>query len=240
MKTTHFPGTIVCAMAILLAGLAVMSCRGTVPRRADAGSTVKEEMPGVTAPEDLMREHGVLRRVLLIYQETIRRIDANQQVPWAAVASCADIVRRFVEDYHEKLEEDYIFPKFEAAGKLVDLTTTLRAQHKAGRALTDEIKRLSTPGRGAIKYPDSDKKLADALRKFIAMYQVHAAREDTVLFPAIRDVVTPEEFDKMGDQFEDKENELFGERGFEKVVDQVADIEKTLGIYDLNQFTPTP
>ena len=34
------------------------------------------------------------------------------------------------------------------------------------------------------------------------------------------------------------EDELFGDEGFFKVVDQVAALEKKLGIYDLAQFTP--
>jgi hypothetical protein len=38
--------------------------------------------------------------------------------------------------------------------------------------------------------------------------------------------------------FEKKEHQLFGEEGFEKMVDRVASIERTLGIYDLWQFTP--
>jgi hypothetical protein len=63
-------------------------------------------------------------------------------------------------------------------------------------------------------------------------------REDTVLFPAFRKIVSPHEFDALGEDFEKKEDELFGEDGFEKVVDKVAGIEKQLGIYDLAQFTP--
>jgi hemerythrin-like domain-containing protein len=70
------------------------------------------------------------------------------------------------------------------------------------------------------------------------MYRPHEAREDTVLFPAIRSLMTAKEFDKLGDQFEDREHQLFGEHGFEKIVAQVAEIEKSLGIYDLSQFTP--
>ena len=42
----------------------------------------------------------------------------------------------------------------------------------------------------------------------------------------------------MGEDFEKKEDELFGEDGFEKVVDKVAAIEKSFGIYNLAQFTP--
>jgi hypothetical protein len=42
----------------------------------------------------------------------------------------------------------------------------------------------------------------------------------------------------LGEDFEKKEHELFGQDGFESVVEKVADLEKKLGIYDLNQFTP--
>src|SRR4051812_27320049 len=69
----------------------------------------------VSPVEDLMREHGALRRVLLIYDELGRRIEHQEPFPPEVLASAAGIVRRFVEDYHEKLEEDFIFPRFEKA-----------------------------------------------------------------------------------------------------------------------------
>ena len=81
-------------------------------------------------------------------------------------------------------------------------------------------------------------KLADALRDFLRMYRPHEAREDTVVFPAFRSVVSPHEYDALGEDFEKKEDELFGDEGFFKIVDQVAELEKKLGIYDLSQFTP--
>jgi hypothetical protein len=64
------------------------------------------------------------------------------------------------------------------------------------------------------------------------------AREDTVLFPALRDIVSKQEFGALGEDFEKKEHQLFGEGGFEKIVERVATIERALGIYDLAQFTP--
>jgi hypothetical protein len=69
-------------------------------------------------------------------------------------------------------------------------------------------------------------------------YAPHEAGEDTVLFPALSAVVSKQEFGALGQDFEKKEHQLFGEEGFEKMVDRVASIEKTLGIYDLWQFTP--
>lgn len=202
------------------------------------GATEKknEEQEEVSPAEDLMREHGVLKRVLLIYAEAIRRIDSNQDLPPDTVADSAKIIRSFIEDYHEKLEENFLFPRFRKAGKLVDLVDVLFQQHQAGRRVTDQTRQLATLE--ALKNADDRRKLADFLRQFIRMYNPHEAREDTVLLPAFRKIVSGHEYDSLGEDFEKKEHELFGEEGFEGMVDKVAGIEKELGIYDLAQFTP--
>jgi hemerythrin-like domain-containing protein len=195
-----------------------------------------EDEEDVAPPEDLMREHGVLRRVLLIYDEAGRRILASQQVPADAVRNAADVIRTFIEAYHEKLEEDHLFPRFEKAGRLADLTKVLRQQHQAGRRLTEQIAQVVASGRAGER--ESTRALRDAMASFTRMYRPHAAREDSVLFPALRSVMSKQEFESMGDAFEKKEQELFGQGGFEKMVDRVASIEKSLNLYDLAQFTP--
>jgi hypothetical protein len=92
----------------IFAGLALPA----IPCAAIAAD--KKEAEGqeleVTPVEDLMREHGVLRRVLLIYEETARRLDEAKDLPLGVIADSAGIIRRVVEDYHEKLiEEDELF-----------------------------------------------------------------------------------------------------------------------------------
>jgi hemerythrin-like domain-containing protein len=190
----------------------------------------------ISPAEDLMREHGVLNRVLLIYEEHLRFLSAKKPFDGSILVSAADVIRRFVEDYHEKLEENFLFPRFRKAGKLVGLVDTLQTQHKAGRELTAQIRELAATA--TFKLVSDADKLGDALRAFLRMYRPHEAREDTVLFPAFRSVVSPHEYAALGDDFEKKEDELFGEDGFFKVVDQVAQLEKKLGIYDLSKFTP--
>jgi hemerythrin-like domain-containing protein len=161
----------------------------------------------VSPPEDLMREHGVLKRLLLVYDE-----------------------------YHEKLEEDYLFPRFEKANRLTDLTSVLRTQHQAGRQLTERILQAATAD--SLKSATSAGPVIIAMQQFIRMYEPHEAREDTVLFPALRTIVSKHEFDALGEDFEKKEHQLFGDDGFEKMVEQVAGIERRLAIYDLASFTP--
>jgi hemerythrin-like domain-containing protein len=203
-------------------------------QKPPAGGEKTEE--GVSPAEDLMREHGVLDRVLLVYDEGIRRLEGKQDLDPGVLMGSAGIVRRFIEDYHERLEQDELFPRFEKARTLVELVAVLRAQHQAGRRLTDRIRQLATPA--ALKDPAERGQLGEALRQFIRMYRPHAAREDTVLFPALHRLVSGHEYDALGEKFEDEEHRLFGEDGFEKVVDEVARIERQLGIHDLAQFTP--
>jgi hemerythrin-like domain-containing protein len=196
----------------------------------------KKEEEEVSPAEDLMREHGVLKRVLLVYGEAIRRIELNEDLPPETVMESAKIIRNFIEDYHEKLEEDFLFPRLKKAGKLVNLVDVLLQQHQGGRKVTDITMQFAT--NQALKNLDDRRKLADSLRQFIRMYNPHEAREDTILFPEFRKIVSKNEYDSLGEDFEKKEHELFGEEGFEKIVDKVASIEKKLGIYDLAQFTP--
>ncbi|HEX4603436.1 MAG TPA: hemerythrin domain-containing protein, partial [Candidatus Angelobacter sp.] len=141
------------------------------------------------------------------------------------------IIKSFIEDYHEKLEEEHIFPRFEQAGKLVELTVNLRAQHAMGRRVTERIV-------VAVKSGDAQT-LDSSLRAFNRMYRPHEAREDTVLFPALHSLVSKHEYDAMGEEFERIERKTFAGDGFDMAVDQVTELEKQFGIYDISQFTPS-
>ncbi len=194
-------------------------------------------MPDVTPPEDLMREHGVLNRVLLIYDAAMRKFADNERFDASVITQAAQIVRDFIEDYHERNEEQQIFPRFRKAGVLGNLVDVLYQQHQAGRRLTENILKLA-PQSGAPG--DARQPRVESMRLFIAMYRPHEAREDTVLFPKLRSVVSVNEFDAMAEDFEDDEHRKFGEDGFEMMVDRVAGLERALGVYDLAKFTPHP
>ena len=72
---------------------------------------------------------------------------------------------------------------------------------------------------------------------FSRMYVPHAARENSVLFKAFQSIMPAEQYRELGEQFEDKEHEIFGEDGFERMVDRVSAIERKLNIHNLDRFT---
>jgi hemerythrin-like domain-containing protein len=211
-----------------------------VPARAQGLIDKTEQTLGlkpqeVTPPEDLMREHGVLDRVLLIYEAAMRKFAAKEDFDPKAISDSANVVRDFIENYHEKSEEDFIFPRFRKAGKLTDLIDTLLQQHQAGRRVTERILQHAPASR---KDGDDRRQTIAGMRTFIIMYRPHAAREDTDLFPRLREIVSAHEFDSIGEDMEKQEVQKFGEDGFEKMTARVAEIERTVGIADLKQFTP--
>jgi hemerythrin-like domain-containing protein len=191
----------------------------------------------VTATEDLMREHGVLRRALFVYSEAAAKLRSNLSVVSAdALAKTAKLFRAFGEDYHEKkLEEAYIFPAVKKAGDAAaGIADILIEQHNRGRQITEYI--LSVTKAAKIEAGDIEP-LAKVLESMVRMYRPHAAREDTVIFPAWKMTMTAKQLDEMNDKFEDIEKEMLGENGFENAVKQISDIESQLGLADITQFT---
>ena len=189
----------------------------------------------VSPPEDLMQEHGLLNRILLIYDTCKTHLVNKENFSKQVLLDSAQIIRSFVEDYHERQEENYIFPRFQKARQQMDLVHVLLEQHNAGRRITDQIMQLC---KSQTATDAENQKLIKLLTDFNTMYRPHESREDTILFPAFRKIVSRYEYDSLGEEFENNEHKLFGNDGFETMVDKVAGVEKSLGIYDLAQFTP--
>ena len=233
------------------AGVLINACRSNTQTRTggatndenknDAPAPGEAEPIEVTATEDLMREHGILRRALLVYQESAVRLRQDPaSVPPDALEKTANLFRVFGEEYHEKkLEETFIFPAVKktanAATAYVDI---LLAQHVRGREITDYLLSISQADKIA---SNSVEPLAKALELFVRMYEHHAAIEDTVVFPAWKAAVGGNELDALGEKFEEIEHEQFGSDGFETALKRMEEIEQSLGLSNLDMFTaPAP
>lgn len=194
-----------------------------------APAAAKEQTLEATANEDMMKEHALLDRVLLIYDQNLK----HDRLDFRVVHSAAEIIREFVEDHHEKQEEDFIFSAMLKAQRQKDLVEILKDQHEVGRKITDRILLIT---KSAAKI--NELKLKRLIRSFVWMYRAHASREDTVLFPEFKKVVGPEEYAEIGEIFEKNEQKRFGPEGFESVLAKVEKLEKEMGLADLKVFTP--
>lgn len=149
------------------------------------------------------------------------------------------LFRQFAEDYHERgLEEAHIFPVVRKLdGPAAELPDVLLLQHQRGREITDYVRRVAT--RGRLDARDAER-FAGTLDAFVAMYGPHAAREDTVLFPAWKAALGRRAYAEMGERFEDLEKKMFGHDGFEDALDRIERIESAFGLENLARFTAAP
>lgn len=223
---------------LLGASLGIAATTMTVEALAQKGGTPEKETPAV---EDLMREHGILRRALLVYGDAAQRLRNGRPTFLAdALTRTARLFRSFGEDYHERaLEEQYIFPRAaQLKGEAARFPDVLKTQHDRGRAITEYV--LAVTRHGSIATADA-RPLADTLDAFVLMYQHHAALEDTVLFPAWKQVLSGTEYHELTERFEELEHKMFGKDGFEDAVARIAQIEQEMHLSDLARFTaPQP
>ena len=221
-------------------GLIAAAAAGAALSLAGCGKG-DEKAKDVGATEDLMREHGVLRRILVIYRETATQLrSGGPRLDGSQLWKAADLFRRFGEAYHETLlEEQHIFPQvLKAGGKGAALVPTLLAQHARGRQITAFVQ--SKTANGGVAGTDAAP-LAAALESFARMYEPHTAFEDTIVFHAWRNSLSARQLDEAGDQFEAIEKQTFKGDGFDMAVSEVAAIETALGLADAARYTaPAP
>jgi hemerythrin-like domain-containing protein len=193
----------------------------------------------VGAVEDLMREHGVIRRVLVVYRESATRLRASPAtVSAAALQNAALLLQDFGENYHERLlEEAHLFPAVKkAGGPAASVIDTLIAQHERGRQITTYVLSVTKKAVGS----GTAEPLARALEGFARMYEEHAAQEDTFVFQAWKKALSRKQLAEMGELFEDIEHKTFGKDGFDDASQKIAAIELTLGITLAGMLAPAP
>jgi hemerythrin-like domain-containing protein len=223
----------------LAAGAALMTFPAFgEPKKTATGND--DDEPEVTAAEDLMREHGILRRILLVYRESAVRLRRDAaSVDAGAITDAARLFRTFGEEYHEKLlEEAHIFPVVKKRGsRAAAEADILVAQHRRGRELTQYVLSATRNGKVAAS---AGADLAGVFDSLDRMYENHAAREDTIVFPAWKSGFTNKQLDEKGDEFEEIEHRMFGHDGFEDAERKISEIERKLGLADLAMFTAPP
>lgn len=184
----------------------------------------------ISLGEDLMREHGLMNRMILLYKESANCLGQNPEAK-DILQKTAKIMKEFIHDFHEENEEHDVYPLLTENAKLRTLTETMEKQHEIGRQITEYILNATKAG-------DPHSIAISAMTaEFERMYLPHASLEDTVLWPALQEMKGDAFYMKLGASLEKKEEERFGEEYFEKLETKIEKFEKKLGIGDLAKFT---
>lgn len=190
----------------------------------------------ITPVEILARHHGAIYRAVAVLEEIRGGMNARMDLPPEMIGGTVEIIRTFVMDIHQQMEEKYIFPVFDAQGKMSGLVGVLREQHAAGARLI-EILRGLCDGFSA-KDLEKRRTMASAIHLLSRMCRAHAEWEDTALFPLLRSIVPPKSFAELSSVLYRTESELLGQNGFDEIIRKLNGYENILGIGDLASYTP--
>lgn len=213
----------------LVAGAGATEAANLLLPGPDAATAPRPPSPG----EALMTEHGLLTRLLVAYRAAADQLAAGATPPGAAVTDAAEVIRDYIESFHEGLEEAYVFPRVSDAQP--ELIRTLLIQHDRGRHLTVRIAEARSLD---LTDPAARTALRTQLEQFVGMYLPHEAWEDTVVYPALRASMTQRNLDLLAERFADLENRQYGDAALKQFLDRVTGIEQQLGIADLAAVTP--
>jgi len=229
----------ICSRRHVVTGAGAALILGQATWAAQTGRNAMQTPKGMmmTPMEDLTSQHALLRRVLLVYQMAAAREAGMTPPPMNVLATAAGMVRSMVDEFHARLEEDYLFPLFQKAGQMTDLVSTLRQQHAAAKTLNDTILQMAG---GTTAGSSGAEALAPHLTAFTRMMQAHTAYEESMLYPAIRSITSDTDYDRLQKTMQDMDRKKFGAEGFAGMVAKVAELEKAAGITSLAQFTPKP
>ncbi len=189
-----------------------------------------------TTIEIVARQHGVLCRAVAILEEIRGGMDARMDLPPEIIRGTVEIIHLFIVNHHQQMEEKFIYPIFDATGKMSALVGVLREQHAAGSQLIGMMSGLCAEF--SAKDLEKRRTMGSAIHLFGRMYRAHADREDTALFPLLRRMMPPKAYADLSSACRKAESDFLGQNGFEETIRKLTDYENILGIGDLATFTP--
>jgi hemerythrin-like domain-containing protein len=191
---------------------------GIVLVPAIAKAQAKQTVP----VEDLMRDHGILRRALLVCRYCASRLRSNQtKALGKPLHDTAALFAKFGGDYHEKaVEEQLVFPTImKGREPLSKYPAVLTLQHARSREFLSYLEGITKSG----SIPRGDvQRIARQLDAFESMYHFHTAFEDTVLFPAWKDELSDQAYAEMQQRFVEIERKIIGESGYNDALNKIA------------------
>ncbi len=189
----------------------------------------------VAATQALMHEHGVIHRLMNVYQECADRLIAGVDVPPDALGGTGVVLDDFIRAHHEAIEEQYVYPAFIAADRRVGTVAVLIRQHAVGRSLAARVVFLA--GKDAAGQRETRNALVRTCRAYARMYRAHVAHEDTVLLPALREVMPAADFSRLSERFRASERGPGGQNPAASALERIVEAEEMLGIAGLDAFT---
>ena len=145
--------------------------------------------------QELMDEHRIIEKVL-----TALTAAADQEVPLEFYERAVDFIANFADKCHHSKEEERLFPVLEEKGipRESGPIGCMCDEHEIGRGHVQRMREL-------IKEGDLTGLRRESL-EYVALLKSHIQKEDNVLFPMGRGVLSKAELEQLRVKFDEVED----------------------------------
>jgi hemerythrin-like domain-containing protein len=142
--------------------------------------------------EDLRQEHRNIEKLLRVLERELSVFDRGDRPDYEVVLAVIDYFKDYPDACHHP-KEDIIVEKFRARDPVVAATVgDLEAEHREGAR---RLRRVAQAVDRVLSDQDLLRQtISDIIRDFIDHERLHMAREERVVFPAMRNTLSPEDW----------------------------------------------
>lgn len=158
----------------------------------------------------LRQEHDAILKMLDVTEEVAQRLESGVDVSAATLHRLHEFFRTFADTCHHGKEEDLLFPALEKKGmpRQGGPIHVMLVEHDQGRALIKQMVEAAeayeqNPKNAALRWSKAARGYAELLRN-------HIAKENDVLFMMAERMLSPQDQEKLAEEFEKVETEKIG------------------------------
>ena len=162
------------------------------------------------APTQVLKdEHALILEALDAMERKIAILEAGAAPDRAYFEKAVEFLRTFADRCHHGKEENLLFKSMVDRGfpRQGGPIAVMLMEHDSGRSLIRGI----AEGTGALGTdPGAAKKIIENGRGYIGLLRAHIDKENNILFPMADNVLSPEDQERLGKEFERFEAEETG------------------------------
>lgn len=176
----------------------------------------------------LRHEHEAVGHMLDAAEAVAGRLERNEPVRPEVLEGIQEFFALFVDQCHHGKEEEILFPALARRGVPVEggPIGVMLHEHEEGRELAAQLR--SFAGAYARGEAGAGTAWARAARRYAHLLAEHILKENSVLFPLAEGILSPEEQNALGAEFDRLELEKMGEGTHERLHARMAQLLKEL------------
>ena len=177
------------------------------------------------ATDSLEHEHRTIEKIVRVTGVLVDELAENRDIDDDILRDLCQFLRVYGHQCHHGKEESYLFPMLERHGVPEEGCPlgALRHEHERSRVLTQELVQASAEY--AANRHDGSSALSEVLRNIAQFYPAHIWKEEYLLFPMARKVLSEEDDQRLLKEFKSVESDIYSyaHESYEQLATELED-----------------